>query len=67
MFKEEANKARVDLKVQCDESFTELDIDYAILDPGRVIQVLINLLTNAIKFASAQATRKVRVIMGASQ
>lgn len=67
MFKDEANKARVDLTVQCDQSFADLNIDWAILDPSRVLQVLINLLTNAIKFTQDRDVRKVEVIMGASQ
>jgi signal transduction histidine kinase len=66
MFKDEAHKARVDLEVQCDCSIAQMNIDYAILDPSRVLQVLINLLTNAIKFTQAQASRKVEIIMGAS-
>jgi hypothetical protein len=66
MFKEEANKAGLNLEVRCDKSLTDLDIDYAILDPGRVLQVLINLLTNAIKFTRAQPIRKVLVTMRAS-
>jgi signal transduction histidine kinase len=66
MFKEEASKSEVKLDVRCDPSFTELKVDYAILDPSRVLQVLINLLTNAIKFTSSQSIRKVEVIMGAS-
>jgi signal transduction histidine kinase len=66
MFKEEASKSRVDLHVRSAPSFTNMGIDYAILDPSRVLQVLINLLTNAIKFTSSQSRRKVEVIMGAS-
>ncbi|KAE8848441.1 hypothetical protein PTNB85_02284 [Pyrenophora teres f. teres] len=66
MFKEEANKARIDLQVKCDASIEDLQIDWAILDPSRVLQVLINLLTNAIKFTQDQDERRVEVIMGAS-
>jgi signal transduction histidine kinase len=66
MFKEEASKARVDLEVHSDSSFTNMNIDYAILDPSRVLQILINLLTNAIKFTRPQSRRKVIMIMGAS-
>ncbi|KAL1797756.1 hypothetical protein ACET3X_004362 [Alternaria dauci] len=67
MFKDEANKAKVSLEVRCDPSIEELNIDWAILDPSRVLQVLINLLTNAIKFTQSQEVRKVEVIMGASR
>jgi signal transduction histidine kinase len=66
MFKEEARKASVDLQVRCDGSIEAMDIDFAILDPSRVLQVLINLLTNAIKFTRTQHTRKIEVIMSAS-
>ncbi|KAH4933297.1 hypothetical protein HBI88_052490 [Parastagonospora nodorum] len=67
MFKEEANKARVSLRVHSDASLKDLQIDYAILDPSRVLQVLINLLTNAIKFTRTQPVRKVGVIMSATR
>ena len=67
MFKDEANKAKVSLEVRCDPSIEDLNIDWAILDPSRVLQVLINLLTNAIKFTQSQEVRKVEVVMGASR
>ncbi|CAN9238723.1 unnamed protein product [Alternaria alternata] len=67
MFKDEANKAKVSLEVRCDPSIKNLNIDWAILDPSRVLQVLINLLTNAIKFTQSQEVRKVEVVMGASR
>jgi signal transduction histidine kinase len=66
MFKDEAKKAHVELQVRCDPSVFDLQIVWAILDPSRVLQVLINLLTNSIKFTQGQPVRKVEVIMGAS-
>jgi PAS domain S-box-containing protein len=38
MLKDEANKYCVNLSVQCDASFEDLHIDWAILDPTRVLQ-----------------------------
>jgi signal transduction histidine kinase len=66
MFKDEAHKAGVELAVHTEPSIQKLNIDWAILDPSRVLQVLINLITNAIKFTQDQSTRKVDISMGAS-
>ena len=66
MFKDEANKAGVELKILIEPSYHDTRTDWAILDPSRVLQVLINLITNAIKFTQVQDTREVEVSMGAS-
>jgi signal transduction histidine kinase len=66
MFKDEANKAGVELKVFTEQSYSDLNVDWAILDPSRVLQVLINLITNAIKFTKDQNIRQVEISMGAS-
>jgi signal transduction histidine kinase len=42
MFKEEASKANLDLKVHYDTSFLELGLDFVFMDPSRVLQILIS-------------------------
>ncbi|KAI5206765.1 hypothetical protein E4T39_02303 [Aureobasidium subglaciale] len=67
MFEAEAERCEVQLITQADESLKQLDVDWAMLDPGRVQQVLINLLTNAIKFCKKKDQRKVTIRVGASR
>jgi len=66
MFKEEAQKSSIELEVGVDSSIVNLNIEWAVLDPSRVLQVLINLITNAIKFTVGQFIRKVKVTMCAT-
>ena len=49
MFESEIESANIDAAVCVNESFTQMNIDEVILDPSRLLQVLINLITNAIK------------------
>ncbi|KAI4836100.1 hypothetical protein E4T44_08450 [Aureobasidium sp. EXF-8845] len=67
MFEAEAQRCDVRLKTEAHDSLTQLQVSYAILDPGRVQQVLINLLTNAIKFCKNKQLRKVTIRVGASE
>lgn len=67
IFEAEAQRCDVLLETQAHNSLTQLQVSYAMLDPGRVQQVLINLLTNAIKFCKKKSLRKVTIRVGASK
>ncbi|KAI4095128.1 MAG: hypothetical protein LQ344_001779 [Seirophora lacunosa] len=66
MFDGEVQTARIKLEFRIDESFRRLDVQWVKLDPSRLLQVLINLTTNAIKFTTTQAKRIITVTLAAS-
>ncbi|OCK83195.1 hypothetical protein K432DRAFT_280182, partial [Lepidopterella palustris CBS 459.81] len=66
MFRSEAKAAGVDMKFAVDESYRQLAVDWVSLDPTRLLQVLINLITNAIKFTRLESKRLITVSIGAS-
>ncbi|KAL6713834.1 hypothetical protein ACLMJK_008328 [Lecanora helva] len=66
MFDGEVHTADIDLNFKIDSSLAELNVEWVRLDPSRLLQVLINLTTNAIKFTTTQEKRVIDVTMGAS-
>lgn len=66
MFDGEVQTAGIKLDFKVDDSLRNLDINWVRLDPSRLLQVLINLTTNAIKFTTTQSKRIITVTLAAS-
>jgi signal transduction histidine kinase/CheY-like chemotaxis protein len=67
MFEGELETNGINLEFQIEQSYRDLGIDWVKLDPSRLLQVLINLTTNAIKFTHEQDKRTIFVCIRASE
>ncbi len=67
MFEGELDTNDIAIEFKLDQSYFNLSIDWVKLDPSRLLQVLINLTTNAIKFTHGQEKRTIVVSVGASR
>ena len=66
MFEGELHTADIKMEFRIDASVEDLQIDWVRLDPSRLLQVLINLTTNAIKFTTGQVKRTIIITLSAS-
>ncbi|KAH7138538.1 hypothetical protein B0J11DRAFT_546282 [Dendryphion nanum] len=67
MFEGEVQNAEIQMEFVVTDTFKTLDITWVKMDPSRVLQVLINLTTNAIKFTTTETSRTIKVILSASR
>jgi CheY-like chemotaxis protein len=66
IFEAEMKSNGIHCDVKSDSSLTTLDVGRVYLDPSRVTQVFINLLTNAIKFVKPSKEPSISIRYGAS-
>ncbi len=66
MFVVECEKVHdIKMEFHVNDSYRALNVDIVMLDSSRLLQVLINLMTNAIKFTKTAPKRRIDVSIGA--
>jgi signal transduction histidine kinase len=66
MFAGEVQEFGINLKYNVEDSYKALNIDWVLLDPSRLLQINLNLVTNAIKFTRSEPVRNITVSLSAS-
>jgi CheY-like chemotaxis protein len=66
IFDRELKTKDIQMFIEEDASIREQGLDWVLLDPNRFLQILINLITNAIKFTRGSKTRSITVRIAAS-
>lgn len=67
MHESELARAKIVATLHVEESLTDNSVGFFLLDESRILQVVINLLTNAIKFTHTSSKRQITVTVGATR
>ncbi|TID21535.1 aerobic respiration control sensor protein arcB [Venturia nashicola] len=67
MFDAELQSKDLQVLFEAHSSLQELKVEWLMLDPTRVLQVLINLMTNAIKFTASSDSKTITVSVAVSR
>ena len=66
MFEGELVSHGIELEFSFEASYKRFELDWVMIDPSRVTQILVNLMTNAIKFTQSGKKREIKVSIGGS-